>query len=114
MINKDDFFAIPRDAPVPVEVENFGVLYIASMTARQRDAFEVDHLEKMDTGKDKQNFRARLVAQCTVHENGERFFSDDDVEKIGDMPVSVIQPLFNKASSLNGFSDKDVEELAGN
>jgi len=114
MIDKEQFFSITRDAPVAVEIKNLGTLYVASMTAKQRDAFEVDHLEKMDTGQDKTNFRARLVVQCTVDENGARFFCDDDVENVGDMPISVIQPLFNVASSLNGFSDKDIEELAGN
>lgn len=86
------------------------------MSARERDAFEAG---SVDTSGKKmrmklENLRARLVAACAVDEQGQLLFYPSDVELLGDLSAAALSRLFDAARELNGMSESDVEELAGN
>jgi hypothetical protein len=83
------------------------------LSAAERDAFEASTVS-MKGGKQKPNLanlRARLVARCLVDGNGNRVFESGDVARLGNKSSKALDRLFAKCQELNGFSDKDIEEL---
>ncbi len=83
------------------------------LSAAERDAFEASTVS-MKGGKQKPNLanlRARLVARCMVDSNGNRVFESGNVARLGNKSSKALDRLFTKCQEMNGFSDKDIEEL---
>lgn len=83
------------------------------LSALERDAFEASTVTTKG-GKSKPNLanlRARLVARCMVDGEGNRVFESGDVARLGNKSSKALDRLFAKCQEINGFSDKDVEEL---
>lgn len=99
--------------PVEVEVPEWGgrKLLVASMTATDRDAYEIEVLNARQAGRAGHNVRARLVARCVVDAAGKRVFSDEQIERLGQKSAAALDRLFWAAARLNALSDKDVGEL---
>lgn len=97
-----------------VEVEEWGgSVNVRTMTGTERDAFEQSIVE----GKDKTNLaniRARLCAVTIVDENGNRLFNDEDVVELGKKSAAALDRVATVAQKLNGFRNKDIEELGKN
>ncbi len=113
ILNKNDIMTVDdlkvEEVPVP---EWGGSVLVRTLTARERDDFESSTVDKKTGKPNLDNFRAKLVSLCMVDENGKRLFeSRADVAMLGNKSVAALQRVFNKAQELNGFSEKDVEEL---
>jgi hypothetical protein len=83
------------------------------LSAAERDAFEASTVT-VKGGKQKPNLanlRARLVARCMVNGKGERVFQSGDVARLGNKSSKALDRLFAKCQEINGFSEKDIEEL---
>jgi hypothetical protein len=83
------------------------------LTAFERDEFEASTVTTKG-GKQKPNLanlRARLVARCMVDAEGNRVFQSGDVARLGRKSSKALDRLFAKCQEINGFSDKDIEEL---
>lgn len=83
------------------------------MTGAERDAFEAS----VDDGSGKRNLanlRARLLARTLCDEEGGRIFGDGDVAQLGATPAPWLVEAFEHAQRVNGLSEKDVDEMAGN
>ena len=106
ILNADD---LPKKT---VKVKEWGgEVIVRSMTGTERDAWE---LETYGTGKaNLDNARARLVAMTIIDENGERLFTLDETELLGNKSAKALTKVFNAAQKLNGLGAGDVEELAG-
>ncbi len=98
--------------PVPEWGEKVAVR-LKVLTAAERDAFEASTVTTKG-GKQKPNLanlRARLVARCMVDADGKRIFESGDVARLGNKSSKALDRLFAKCQEINGFSDKDIEEL---
>lgn len=83
------------------------------LTAAERDAFEASTVTTKG-GRQKPNLanlRARLVSRCMVDANGDRVFESGDVARLGNKSSAALDRLFAKCQEINGFSEKDIEEL---
>lgn len=105
------------------------VVTLRGWTARERDAFEEDSLQRAQKKSgngagarrgqqpltaDLANFRARLIAR-TIVEDGQRVFASAKGEELlGAQPAQIIDRLFTVAQRLHGMSNQDVESLVGN
>jgi hypothetical protein len=91
-------------------------VWIRTMSGKERDALEAESLAKR--GKNAQanmdNFRSRLAVRCVVDEAGVRVFTDDDADALGEKSASALGRIYDVAARLNGYTGKDVEELAKN
>jgi hypothetical protein len=84
-----------------------GSVNVKTMTGTQRDAFEQSIVEKK--GKTNlANIRARLCAVTIVDDNGNR------IVELGKKSAAALDRVFSVAQKLNGFGDKDIEELGKN
>lgn len=106
---------LPKElVPVP---EWGGDVYISTMTAADRDAYELSLANMQANGKAKpsmQNMRAKLVARCLVDEDGARIFPEAKIDELGKKSAKVLDRLFDVASKLNGINEADQVEIAKN
>ena len=93
-----------------------GTVRVRGLTGAERDRFEESRLVR--SGKKSRaslrNFRAALCAVAMVGEDGQRLFSDADVEALGEKSGSALDRVYDVAARLAGLSDADVEELEKN
>lgn len=100
-----------------VEVPEWGVtVYVRTLSGTERDAFEAGLVKGQGKQRkpDLANLRARLVALCAVDAEGKRIFADGDVDALGRKAAAPLDRIFTAAQQLNGLTEKDVEDLAGN
>lgn len=101
----------------PVEVPEWGLtLWVRGMTGRERDQYEESLLEGRGN-KARFRFRdarARMVVLCTTDEDGNRVFTDSDVEWLTNKSAAALDRLWGRIRELSGLSVKDEEELEGN
>lgn len=86
---------------------------IRVLSGTERDAYEAS----IDDGRRRNlaNFRARLVVMGLCDDRGERLFKDGEAAEVGRLlgaPATV--RIFDAIRRLNGMSEADVQELAGN
>lgn len=121
--NADDFIDNPDDLWAVNDVKIVTVLVaewnkkvrLKMMSAAERDAFEASTIDTKG-GKNRPNIanlRARLVSRCLVNAEGDTIFKSGDVERLGRKSARAIDFLFQKCQELNGFTEADIEELAG-
>jgi hypothetical protein len=89
--------------PVP---EWGGDVFVKTLSGTERDAFE----DAYSSDKMK-NFRVRFLVLTLCDENGERLFSDSEIEELGKKSASVISRLFEKSWAINAFRSEDVDAL---
>lgn len=96
-----------------------GQVLVSTLTSADADAWE--GWAALNTGGDGkfqsgfyERLRARFVAMCVVDDQGARVFSDVDVDELAKKSSAAIKRVFEKAQELNGYTDEDLEEIAGN
>lgn len=103
---------VPEWAPDGDPNPESWVLKLKGMTGRERDRFEASMAPKGNSKKpNMENFRARLIVQCAVDEEGQKLFNSGDIGWLGEKSAKSLSRIFDKCQELNGLSDSDVEEL---
>lgn len=113
-LTKDEILSA-QDLPTEiVEVPEWGGnILVRGMSGTERDSFEggVVSMDGKTTKVNMQNIRAKMVAQCIVHENGGRIFTDQDVEALGSKSAAALDRVFNVVQRLSGLTNEDVKKL---
>lgn len=106
----------PVDVPEWAEAVGDAKLYIAAMSAADRDVWEAELVEKKMRGARAllHGFRAALVARCLVDENWQRIFTDDDVAALGAKSDKPLDRLFDVATRVNAIRPEDAEAVEKN
>jgi hypothetical protein len=101
---------LPREKVATDEWAPSGVpfVYVRGLTAAERDDYEQSLTERGPDGTVRakvrqQNLRAGFVARVIVDENGERVFTDKDVDALGGKNASVIDRIWDRARELSGM-----------
>ena len=117
MLTKEDILKAEDLDFEEVEVKEWGgSVRVRCMTGNERDSFEASVYEikgnKANIIRD--NFRAKLIARTLVDENGERLFTDKEIELIGEKGSKPLDKVFKVAQRLNGLSQADEDEFVKN
>lgn len=103
---------VPEWAPAGDPEPDEWVLRLRGMTGFERDRFEASMAPKGNSKKpNMENFRARLIVQCAIDEQGNRIFNAGDIKMLGSKSAKALGRVFDKCQEMNGLSDSDVEEL---
>lgn len=91
-------------------------LTVRGLSGTARDEFEESCLRRNKNGADfdSRNLRAKLVARCVVDEDGDRVFSDADLEWLGGKSASALSRIYEVAAKLSRIGPEDLEELSKN
>ena len=87
-----------------------GDVYVRGLTAGQRDRLE----SVFTTGGDRTNVRALIAVMCTVDQDGNRLFTDVDIELLADKNAKALDRIFEAVMKVSGLSDGDVKAMEGN
>jgi hypothetical protein len=105
---RDEVLAALQLAREPVVVPKLGkTLYVTELDASDFVQFWGDADAKFSEDERKNGRRVLLVARCTVDENGERVFTDDDVSALAEGSGAIVNSLFAAAGRLNGLLKDD-------
>jgi hypothetical protein len=116
-LTKEEILAAPDVVTERVSVPQWGGdVYIRSMSADERDAFEALTYETRgkDVKANLRGIRARLLAFCLADAEGTRLFDEADILALGKKNAAAVDKLWSVARRLNAMDQRDVEELAGN
>jgi hypothetical protein len=117
--------AITRDAALAavdlprerVEVPEWGVgayVFIRGLGGTEKDAFEcyaIEQRKRYHTDGGFPGIRAALVVRCAVDDDGQRIFSDADIDLVGAKSGKALDHMWTVAARLSAITDADVEEL---
>lgn len=113
ILSRDAILAADDLKKETVKVSEWGgEIIISTMTGEARDAWEQSLIKSKDNNM--QNIRARLVAVSAMDENGNRLFSDSDVEALGRKSASALDRCVRVAQKLNKLTESELEELSKN
>ena len=105
-----------------IKIEEFfvpewdGSIYIKTMTAEERDKFEEAVFNK-DNGKrktDVSGLRAKLCAFVICDAEGQRLFTENEVETLSKKSAAALTRIFEKAQELSATREDDLEEMTKN
>ena len=95
-------------------------VWVRTISGAERDSFEAACFVERKRGRKRSrelslvNFRARLTVLCACEEDGKPAFMPGDVDWLGAKSGVALNRVFEVAQRVNGFTEEDVEELAGN
>lgn len=87
-----------------------GSVIVKTMTAKERDSWEHKTyvLGRKDPNSVPDNVRASLFAATVVDENGNRMFTDEDVETLNKKSGSAVDRVTDVARKLNRMRAEDL------
>lgn len=104
-----------KDLPVEeVQVPEWGgSVFVRGMNGTERDAFELSIVDQKQKGKvNLENVRAKLCALVICDEEGNRIFSDRDVQALAKKSASALSRVFEMAMKLSGMTNNEVKEIS--
>ena len=91
-----------------------GEVCVRGMSGAERDRFETSIVEIH--GKRQQvnlsNVRAKLACFCICDEDGQRLFTEKDINDLAQKSAAALQHIFEVAQRLSGIGETDIKELA--
>lgn len=122
LLTKEDYFAAEDLPLVPFPMPEYGLdpetleergFWIRTMSADERISLEIAFTDQ-DPSTEPRKFRTTVVVLCTVDADGEKIFSVDDAAEMLARAAGPFERLCTAICKLNGFTQKDVEDLEGN
>ena len=99
--------------PELVDVPEWGgEVGIRVMTGAERDSFTTECMARADG--DVSGIRGRLLVLVLCDAVGARLFEDDEQDDLERKSASVLERLSGIAQRVNGLTDDEVQEIAGN
>lgn len=101
-----------------VEVPEWGgTVTVSELTAADRDRFDAFVLKVREAGEEDESrlrIRTLLVVLCASDAQGNRLFSNDDVEIVSRRSFRAVNRLYQVAARLSGLTKEEREKLGGN
>ena len=114
MLTRDSILQADDLPKESVEVPEWGgQVWVRTLSGTERDAFEQSMVMKKNK-PNMDNVRARFAVLTICDEAGERLFQAADADELGKKSAAALDRIFAVAQRLNGFSDQDQKDIAGN
>ena len=117
ILSRDEILKAQDIKTEEVQVPEWGgSILVRGLTGIERDRFEESILQ--GHGKNRtvtlDNIRAKLIARSVVDEQGNRIFSDADIEGLGKKSGATLSRVFEVCQRLSGLNEGALEELTKN
>lgn len=113
-LSRDDILKADDTGSEEVNVPEWGgTVLVRGMTGKERDQFEMSVLERGHGGRmvpNPANMRAKVIARCVVDGDGNRLFSEQDIQALGDKNAGALDRVFTVASRLSGLGQDEEDE----
>jgi len=116
MLGRDAFRKPQERRKTVVEIPELGgKVIVQSMTARERGVYESQFLTKKGELRQSTSRARELLAIATcVDEQGNKLFTDSDLEMLGSVDAKILERISKASQELSDISDKDLDDLAKN
>jgi len=117
MTLKNQIFASNDLKTDVVDAKEWGIpkLSIKELNARERDEIAIKVKEAEGTLEITDNkWYAMMISKSAIESNGERMFSDDDVDALLEKNSSVLRRIGEAVVELSGYTEKAVEDAEKN
>lgn len=93
-----------------------GSVLVRGLNGEERDKYETGMISMTGASVElrMQNARARLVQLGCVDEQGNRLFTDEDVQALGKKNAAALDRVYAVIQRLSGLSNADMEQLTAN
>lgn len=93
---RDAFLQSAKRRYTTVEIDGFGEVRLQSITAGEQAEIEASGYtdDKKERAKQMAQWQARYICKCVVGADGNRVFSDDELEHVLRMDSGVTAPLY--------------------
>lgn len=116
LLTREAFLEKAKALALPYEdhtVEGLGTVRVRGLSVAERTRFELSI--SMGKGRDRdiniREMREKLLVLCLVDETGAALLREDDKAAIGLLPAKQVEFLFDRARSLSGMTQADVDAL---
>lgn len=111
-IDKAAILAAAKKPPKMEEVDipDLGTVFVKVMSSRERDKWE-EFNSKNGVFK---SFRPRLMIATVCNADGSPMFTDAELPELGELPSTVVDPIWEVAKRINGLTPDDVKALEKN
>ena len=110
MLNRDSILNFEDITTEEVKVPEWGgVLKVKTMTGIERQNYYKSLADKTD----QKSVMAALTVACAVDDEGNHIFKAEDIIDLSKKSAIPLTRIFEKAASLNGLTQKAVDDLAG-
>jgi len=114
MLTRDSILQADDLPKESVEVPEWGgQVWVRTLSGTERDSFEQSMVNKKNK-PNMDNVRARFAVLTICDEAGDRLFKAADADELGKKSAAALDRVFAVAQRLNGFSDQDQKDIAGN
>lgn len=115
-LSREDVLAMDDRPTVAVVIPEWGgrSILVRTISALERDSWDLYLVANADPETHRLRpaaIRATLVSLCACDVEGNRLFTDQDVEFLARKSAAAIDRIYEAARRLNKVSDADVEEL---
>lgn len=101
-------------SPEKVEIPEWNDhVYVRIMSGAERDQWEI-LTTTLIKNPEIINVRAALCAMTICDKSGQRLFTNDQIEKLGEKSAIPLDRVFAVAKRINKLSEEDIEELEKN
>lgn len=109
MLTGDEFLIKYGKAPevFSVDLPDGEKVFVRMLTAHEKTEYESQFADKKKKGA--LSSRERLIALCACDEVGKLLFGPEHITRIGQLPVKIAEPIFDKAFEVNGFKAQLAE-----
>lgn len=116
VLSREDILSADDRTAERVDVPEWdGAVLVRALSGAERDTFEQTVTDASRSGEmDMRGIRAQLVALAVGDADGNRVFSDDDVEALQAKSAAALDRVFTVAQRLNNMTEEDIDELVGN
>jgi len=93
-----------------------GSVFVRGMTGAERSRFEqsITKIQGKNVSVNLDNVPVRITIMCTVDEQGQRLFGDDDMAELNAKSASALNRIMEVAMRLSGLSGAEIEAISKN
>lgn len=116
-LNKQQILEASDIQMVPVDVPEWGgVVMVKGLTGKERDQFEssIVSFKGRNQTLNLSNIRAKLACLAICDEDGNRLFSEKELEELANKSAQALQRIFLVAQQLSGITGEDVDDYLKN
>ncbi len=100
-----------EDFPIPGSTK---VIRLRNMSGAQRRQWEAQTFDYKTSKPRDIDIRACLIAFCACDQEFKPLFTDRDIQKISELPMKILEPMFAAASRINGIGNQgELEKNLG-
>lgn len=104
-----------KEVPIP---ELGGVIYVQSLTAKEKADLEVQFTRKSEKDKNveqrRKEARERWMVASVVDDRGNKILTLADVHELGEQHSAVVTRIADSAMEVNKVTKEDIDEILGN